>query len=210
MLSGCHTDCAQLQIWETDLEGWIYNSVPFQWTWSDLDTHTFTDTHVHKLGGERMTVEMNLFTIHTVKERHVSLTDLPVFFIPRLLPPPPLHLCSIEISKAGKLGLRGLRLGQAFLWKIDLCCACWVKRNNLTEPVMPILDAMNDNEEEEEGSDECILHPSRSDPICYPRRARARARLGEKQQQNGSKWENGNTKYTIQKIVPIYSYFAQF
>lgn len=29
-----------------------------------------------------MTAEMNLFTTHSVKERRVSLTDLPVFFIP--------------------------------------------------------------------------------------------------------------------------------
>lgn len=29
----------------------------------------------------------------------------------------------------------------------------------MTEPTMPLIDAVNDAEEEEEGSDECILHP---------------------------------------------------
>lgn len=28
----------------------------------------------------------------------------------------------------------------------------------MTEPMMPMIDAVNDAKEEEEGSDECILH----------------------------------------------------
>lgn len=72
-------------------------------TWTGVRTHTFADTHMHKIGGERIIAEMNLFATRTVKERPVSLIDL-VFFIPPLLPPPPLHLCStqIEISKSGR------------------------------------------------------------------------------------------------------------
>lgn len=124
----------------------------------DLKRPGLLHTHTHS---ERAKNDSGNESVRTTQcERKTSLSDWPpgVFHSsPPSSSTPALVLHADWNMQVWEIGLRALRLGRAYLGGIDLCYAHGVKME-MTEPMMPLIDAGNDAEELEEGSDECILH----------------------------------------------------